>query len=112
MHFCSSCGMPLDSGDLLKLKKDGHCFCIYCVDENNEVKSCEEIFEDGVKFFMESIPNITRDIAEKVTRKNMTSLVYWKEDSSSCLSGDVVTDEDRYISVHKIAFIHSSFAYL
>jgi hypothetical protein len=50
-------------------------FCLYCVDENGNVRSCEEIFNGGAEFFMGQIGG-DRVMAEKITRKNMCQLPY------------------------------------
>ncbi len=52
MKFCAACSMPLDSDSVIGLGTDKESFCIHCVNENKQVKSCEEIFEGGVQFFM------------------------------------------------------------
>ena len=35
-----------------------------------------------------------KEVAERITRKNMSTLNYWKKDNSDCLIGDVSTDEE------------------
>ena len=68
-------------------------FCAYCADKEGNVKSCEEIFNGGVEFFMSQIGD-DRVMAEKVTRKNMCALPYWQENDCECLKGEVATDEE------------------
>ncbi|MEI8092486.1 MAG: hypothetical protein WCG98_10445, partial [bacterium] len=62
--------------------------CVYCTNENGSVKSCEEIFEGGVAFFMQST-GAGRVLAEKLVRKNMLRLPYRK-----VLDGEVASDEE------------------
>jgi len=50
--------------------------CIHCVDENGNIKSCQEIFDGGVEFFLHTITNVKKDLAEKITRKNMNIQPY------------------------------------
>jgi hypothetical protein len=94
MEFCIACGMPLDSKELIGLKTDQGLFCIHCIDENKKVKSCEEIFEGGVQFFMSVLPNVDRNFAEKITRKNMTGQTYWQGGSYPCQNGGKATDDE------------------
>ena len=62
--------------------------CVYCTNPNGSVKSCEEIFEWWVQFFINST-GADRALAERLVRKNMLRLPYWK-----VLSGEVATDEE------------------
>lgn len=94
MKFCAACSMPLDSDNVIGLETDKESFCIHCVSEDKEVKSCEEIFEGGVQFFMSIDASMTRNLAEKNVRKNMKSLPYWQNRECPCLSGEIATDEE------------------
>ena len=94
MEFCIACSMPLDNKELIGLKNDQGLFCIHCIDENKKVKSCEEIFEGGIQFFMSIVPNMDRNFAEKITRKNMTGLPYWQGENYPCLNGETATDDE------------------
>jgi len=78
MTNCKACGMPINSGD----------FCEYCTNPDGTVKSCQEIFEGGVQFYMNKIEN-DRQKAEKAVRKNMNSLPYWQENGCDCLNGEM-----------------------
>ncbi|WP_288183141.1 zinc ribbon domain-containing protein [uncultured Sporomusa sp.] len=94
MKFCGACSMPLDNDNVVGLETDKEAFCIHCVNENKEVKSCEEIFEGGVQYFMSLDSAITRNFAEKNVRKNMKQLSYWQDKEYPCLSGEIATDEE------------------
>jgi Putative zinc ribbon domain len=94
MKFCAACSMPLESDSLIGLETDNESFCIHCVNEDKQVKSCEEIFEGGVQFFMSIGSSMNRDFAEKIVRKNMRQLSYWQNEAYSCLSGEIATDEE------------------
>jgi hypothetical protein len=75
-------------------KGDEHSnFCLYCVNEDGSVKSCEEIFEGGVQYFLSQIVD-DRNMAEKITRKNMSGLPYWQGKNQEILRGDMATDEE------------------
>ena len=94
MKFCAACSMPLESEELIGKREKENYFCIHCVDENGEVKSCEEVFKECVDFFISQFPDMDKEVAERITRKNMSTLNYWKKDNSDCLIGDVSTDEE------------------
>jgi len=51
--YCIACGMPLENPEDHANGDVNSVFCVYCVDEKGTVKTCEEIFEGGVAFFME-----------------------------------------------------------
>ena len=88
---CESCGMPLvnkedfATGDL-SLK-----FCLHCVGADEKVKSCEEIFEGGVQFFMAQL-GLDRAFAERAIRKNMKMQPYWQGKDLGPLRGEVSSD--------------------
>lgn len=68
-------------------------FCTYCVNKDGSVKTCEEIFEGGVGFFMSQLKG-DRKTAERITRKNMNMQPYWKGKDCVVLKGDEATDEE------------------
>jgi radical SAM protein with 4Fe4S-binding SPASM domain len=94
MKYCASCGMPLANKDDIGAENEKGIFCKHCVDENGNVKSCQEIFNGGMEFFMNTIPNVDKNLAEKVTRKNMNMQSYWRNNNEECLKGEEATDEE------------------
>lgn len=62
--------------------------------ENGEIKAPEAIFEGGVQYFAGAVADGDREVAEKITRKNMNSLPYWKAHPFEMLNGPEVTDEE------------------
>ena len=85
--------MPLEKKEDFAGGNEGSQFCLYCVSEDGQVKSSEEIFEGGVQFFISQL-GADRQMAEKVTRKNMKSLSYWQNKDCPILQGEVATDEE------------------
>ena len=84
------------------LGDENSVFCMYCVHEDGSVKSCEEIFEGGVQFFMGAIGG-DRAMAEKVTRKNMKAQPYWQGKECDVLNGDTATDEEFAEAMKKLS---------
>jgi hypothetical protein len=68
-------------------------FCLYCVNEDGSVRTCEEIFEGGVQYFLGQLGG-TREAAEKITRKNMNALPHWQGRDCAALKGTEATDEE------------------
>jgi hypothetical protein len=93
MKHCKACGMPLEKKEDFAKGDTSADFCLHCTDADGTVKSVEEIFEGGVQFFMNSIES-DRSMAERITRKNMLSLLYWQENNSDVLKGEVATDQE------------------
>jgi len=85
--------MPLTKKEDFALGDENSNFCLHCVNEDGSVKSCEEIFEGGVQFFMSQIGD-DQSMAERVTRKNMSGLPYWQDKNCEILKGEVATDEE------------------
>jgi radical SAM protein with 4Fe4S-binding SPASM domain len=90
---CEACGMPMSKKEDFAGGDVNSEFCLYCVNADGSVKTCEEIFEGGVQFFMGQIGG-DRQMAEKVTRKNMNMQSYWQGKDCAILKGEVATDEE------------------
>ena len=91
--FCQACGMPLTKKEDFAGGDENSNFCLYCTNEDGSVKSCEEIFEGGVQFFLGQIGG-DRKMAEKITRKNMNKQPYWEGKDCEILKGETATDEE------------------
>jgi hypothetical protein len=94
MKFCITCGMPLEgnhAGDIGLETADGP-ICKFDT-ENGAIKSPEAIFAGGVEFFG-GYTDGDRDLAERVTRKNMKSLAYWQAHPFAMLDGAEATEEE------------------
>lgn len=100
MRFCSACSMPLEDEHFIGVNNGSDIFCTYCIDENKTVKSCEAIFEGGVQYFMNA-EEASRAYAEKIVRKNMNMLSFWKNNPSPCLQGEMLTDEEFHNLFYK-----------
>jgi hypothetical protein len=51
MEYCSSCGMPLEKEEDIRLRTSKGPLCEYCVNSSGKLKSCKEVFDGGVGFF-------------------------------------------------------------
>lgn len=56
-----------------------------------KIKSGEEIFEGGVAFFAEEVTGGDREMAEKLTRRNMKGLAYWQAHPFAQLEGPMAS---------------------
>lgn len=93
---------------MLLMKKEDYAggdessqFCAYCVDDNGELRSCEEIFEGGAGYFTEALGG-DRALAERVMRRNMKQLPYWQDKDCAVLEGDVASDEEFQAALGKL----------
>ena len=68
---CTSCTMPIESGDL----------CQYCGDEHGDLRPFPEIFERMVQWSLENEPELERQVAEQKTIAFMASMPAWRENS-------------------------------
>lgn len=95
MKSCITCGMSFEgnhANDIgLQLPEGPVC---KFDSENGKMKSAESVFENGVCFFAEAVANGDRDLAARITRKNMKSLPYWQAHPFVGLEGPVVTDQE------------------
>lgn len=90
---CEACGMPMTKKEDFSGGNENSDFCLYCVNADGSVKTCEEIFEGGVQFFMGQIGD-DRQLAERATRKNMNMQSYWQGKDCAILKGEMATDEE------------------
>lgn len=99
--FCQACGMPLTKKEDFAGGDENSNFCLFCTKEDGSVKSCEEVFEGGVQFFMGQIGG-DREMAEKITRKNMNMQPYWAGKDCEILKGAAATDEEFAEAMKKL----------
>ena len=91
---CIACGMPLSKEEDIGARVKEGPVCKYCANPDGSVKDCQTIFEGEVMFFMKSVPGTDREKAERITRKNMNRLAYWKGKDEKCLEGEESTEEE------------------
>lgn len=82
--------------------KDGPA-CIHCAQPGGGVKSCEEVFEGGVTFFVSATRTDDRSLAERLVRKTMNGLPYWKKHPCSCLEGEQASDQEFAEAMAKLS---------
>jgi hypothetical protein len=100
--YCEACGMPMTKKEDFALEDTNSEFCVYCVNPDGSVKTCEEIFEGGVQFFMSKL-NGNREMAEKVTRRNMNMQSYWQDKNCPILKGEMATEEEFAEVIKKLS---------
>jgi hypothetical protein len=62
--------------------------------EGDEVKRPEAIFAGGVEFFAYAATDGDRELAERLTRRNMRMLPYWQSRPFALLERTVATDAE------------------
>ena len=100
---CITCGMPLEgnhAGDVGLETPEGPV-CKYD-SENGKIKSGEEIFEGGVAFFAHEVTGGDRELATRLTRKNMRALPYWQTRPFAMLEGPEATEEEFMAAISKL----------
>ncbi|MDD2756824.1 MAG: zinc ribbon domain-containing protein [Patescibacteria group bacterium] len=101
MKFCSACGMPLEKKEDFARGDENSEFCLHCVNADGSVKTCEEIFNGGVEFFITAIGG-DRLMAERIVRKNINQLPYWQNKNCAILQGEEATDEEFAEAMKKL----------
>ncbi len=94
MKTCITCGMPFEGNHVndIGLETAEGPVCKFDV-ADGVIKSPEDIFMGGVEFFAGSVCDGDRELAEKMTRKNMKMLPYWQARPFAMLDGEEVSDE-------------------
>ena len=75
--------------------------CIHDM-KDGKIKSAAEIYEGGVKWFQDAVADGDRALAERLTRKNMNSLAYWKAHPDPVLKGEEATDAEFGAAMAKL----------
>jgi hypothetical protein len=94
--------MPLEKKEDVGVVNNDGSFCRYCVNKDGSVKNAMQIFDGGVSFFMHAIQGTSLDLAQRLTRRNMKSLPYWKNKKETCLEGKEATDEEYTEAMKKL----------
>jgi len=102
MESCIACSMPLSNSSDVGARVDEGAVCIHCATADGKMKSCEEIFEGGVQFFMGAVPGTERALAERLTRKNMNMLAYWQKNKGACLNGEEASEQEFEDAMSKL----------
>lgn len=103
MTSCIMCGMPLEgehAGDVGLETPEGLVCKFDVVD--GAVKSPEDIFEGGVQFFMGAVADGDRVLAERLTRKNMSTLPHWQANHFALLDGEQSSGEEFGAAMAKL----------
>lgn len=100
--YCIVCGMPLEKPEDVAVELEQGPACRFCAKPDGTVYSCKEIFEGGVRFFMKYVPDGSRKTAERVVRKNMKRLPYWRGKKEKCLEGEEATDKEFKKTLDKL----------
>lgn len=95
MKSCITCGMPFegDHANDIALELPEGPVCKFDAPEG-KMKSPEEIFEGGVNYFAEAVAEGDRDLAARLTRRNMKDLAYWQDRPFALLEGELSSDEE------------------
>lgn len=103
MKSCIMCGMPLDGAHAndIGLEIAEGAVCKFD-SENGKVKSGEEIFEGGVNFFADAAAGGDRELAARITRRNMKSLSYWQARPFEKLEGPEASDDEYRSAMAKL----------
>lgn len=103
MKSCITCGMPFEGNHIndIGLETSDGPVCVYDV-KDGAIKPAEDIFEGGVQFFLGSVAGGDRELAERVTRKNMKSLLYWQAHPFEGLNGAEASDEEFAAAMAKL----------
>ncbi len=102
METCIACSMPLTKKEDFGSETENGSVCIHCTNSDGGIKSCEEVFDGGVQFFLSTVASGDRTLAEKLSRKTMKNLPYWQNKICDCLEGEEVSDEKYAEAIKKL----------
>jgi hypothetical protein len=103
MKTCITCGMPLEGDhekDFGMDTPDGPV-CVFD-SQDGAIKPAEEIFEGGVAFFADACAGGDRNLAARLTRKNMKALPYWQAHPFALLDGEEATEAEFGAAMAKL----------
>ncbi len=74
---CLSCGMPLEESQYKRQGNDGNIYCIYCVHDNGDLKSFDEIFQ-GTVYHLKESQDLAQPAAEKMAYELLLNMPVWQ----------------------------------
>ncbi len=80
--ICISCGMPMKEDKDFALNDRSKSYCVFCSDENGNLKSYEEVLEGWSNFIIET-EKIEKEAALIKVKEEMASLPAWKSKGSN-----------------------------
>lgn len=87
--------MPMSKPEDFAEKNVNNEICCFCSNEDGSIKTCEEIFNSGVNYFMGIQNKYDKTFVEKIVRYNMNNnCPYWKGKNESILVGDMASEEE------------------
>ena len=103
MKSCITCGMPLKGNHVgdIGLEVSEGLVCKFD-SENGNIKNGKEIFEGGVNFFTNAATEGNRELATRITRKNMKSLRHWQQHPFEELIGPEATEDEFQTAMAKL----------
>ena len=103
MKTCIACGMPFEGAHAndIGLETAEGPVCKFD-SQDGKIKNAEDIFEGGIQFFMFKATDGDRDLAERLTRKNMKSLTHWQKNPFALLDGPEATDAEFGAAMAKL----------
>lgn len=103
MKSCITCGMPFEGNHAndIGLELPEGPVCKFDV-EDGHLKTPQQIFEGGVSFFADAATEGNKVLAARLTRKNMSTLSYWKSHHFSELDGPLATDEEYQTAMARL----------
>lgn len=75
---CESCGMPMTKPEEYGGGREDNKYCVYCTDDEGNLKSREDVREGMVQFFMKSTGK-SKEEAEKEVDERMKQMPAWKD---------------------------------
>jgi hypothetical protein len=87
--------MPMSKPEDFALKDEASEVCCFCSNEDGSVKSCNEIFEGGVNYFMSVLKGYDKSFVEKIVRYNMnTNCPHRKGKDDAILKWEMASPEE------------------
>ncbi len=93
--------MPLENAEDIGMETAEGAVCVHD-SENGAIKEPEQIFEGGVQWYMHAVADCSRELAARLTTKNMNSLPYWQKHPATCLGGPEATDDEYQVAMAKL----------
>ncbi len=75
---CESCGMPMKKIEEFGGKKPDNRYCVYCTDEQGNLKPFDEKVKDMTGFIMRT-HGLDFEHSQNLARENMKKMPAWKE---------------------------------
>ncbi len=93
--------MPMNKPEDFALKDETSEICCFCSNDDGSIKTCEDIFNGWVNYFMSVLQGYDKDFVEKIVRYNMNTNCPYRQGKNETILEWTMTTPEEFTEVMK-----------